>query len=440
MQTATLAFLVGLAGCASTIAAPAPLVSPIEDAPSTDVARSPERLAALLARFDAMPASPERDALALQIDKVAGQRYATTSRLFWYTTLEDAKAAAAAQDKPILALRMLGRLDEDLSCANSRLFRATLYANRVVADFLRANFVLYWSSERNVPKVTIDYGDGRKIESTTTGNSAHYVLTAEGRVVDVLPGLYAPVPFRLELAKSAAFAKRVAHAAPADRDQLVRSYHHARSSDLDKRDLRASVSRGTVGVGPSFVEAQRQTVSKSVIEVPMYRRITRVELTTVDDTASRVWASFASQLWPELGTALAKRVPDAANRAVIDLASVEGGFGQLPYVPRVLDARSAALVTQLHAAGRTPSRAELDRMLIRLEEHILADSSLDELRLRPEIHDYLAGGKPADFASLNRFVYAEVFHTPDSDPWLGLLPRTDFTGVPGDGVTASALR
>ena len=59
---------------------------------------------------------------------------------------------------------MLGRLDEDLSCANSRVFRATLYANQEVSAFLRERFILFWSSERPVPRVTIDYGDGRKLE------------------------------------------------------------------------------------------------------------------------------------------------------------------------------------------------------------------------------------------------------------------------------------
>jgi len=91
---------------------------------------------------------------------------------------------------------MLGNLDEDLSCANSRLFRATLYANQDVSRFLREHFILYWSSERPVPRVTIDYGNGHRLERTTAGNSAHYVLDEAGHVLDVLPGLYAPAAFR----------------------------------------------------------------------------------------------------------------------------------------------------------------------------------------------------------------------------------------------------
>ena len=132
---------------------------------------------------------------------------------------------------------MLGRLDEDLSCANSRLFRATLYANQDVSRFLRERFVLYWSSERPVPRVTIDYGDGRRLERTTTGNSAHYVLDEDGNVLDVLPGLYAPTAFRRELEGSLALAAR------------VRGTARPRTCEAARRLPRATGDRGAAGLG-----------------------------------------------------------------------------------------------------------------------------------------------------------------------------------------------
>ena len=36
----------------------------------------------------------------------------------------------------------------------------------------------------------IDFGDGRKMERTLTGNSIHYVLDSEGRLIDALPGVF----------------------------------------------------------------------------------------------------------------------------------------------------------------------------------------------------------------------------------------------------------
>jgi hypothetical protein len=106
--------------------------------------------------------------------------------------------------------------------------------------------------------------------------------------------------------------------------------------------------------------------------------------------------------------------------------------------PHVLDAQSTALVARLHEAvpeALRSGRAGWDRMLARLAEHILADTALDQLKLRPQIsREIVRRGSTIDFAALNPWVYANVFHTPASDPWLGLLPRTDFTGLPGDGV------
>ena len=46
-----------------------------------------------------------------------------TSQLYWYTDLEAAKAQAKRLGKPILSLRLLGKLTDEFSCANSRFFR-----------------------------------------------------------------------------------------------------------------------------------------------------------------------------------------------------------------------------------------------------------------------------------------------------------------------------
>jgi len=97
------------------------------------------------------------------LDAVCAQKDCAASHLYWYTDLETARAAAKTSGRPILSLRLLGRLDEELSCANSRFFRSVLYANQRVSKELRDRFVLHWQSERPVPKVTVDFGDGRRL-------------------------------------------------------------------------------------------------------------------------------------------------------------------------------------------------------------------------------------------------------------------------------------
>ena len=133
------------------------------------------------------------------LDRVCRQRDCAWSGLYWYTDLESAKAEARRTHRPILALRLLGNLDEELSCANSRYFRTILYSDRRISAYMKANFVLEWESVRHVPVVTIDFGDGRVMRRTITGNSIHYLLDENGTPIDALPGLYAPAAFLAQL-------------------------------------------------------------------------------------------------------------------------------------------------------------------------------------------------------------------------------------------------
>jgi hypothetical protein len=369
-----------------------------------------EELDTWLARYDREPDGPIRDGLAAHIDAIAHQKYATVSRLYWYVDLESAKAAARAQGRPILHLRMLGSLEDDLSCANSRLFRATLYANRDLSEFLRQRFVLSWSSERPVPHVTIDYGDGRRLERTTAGNSAHYILDEHGNVLDVLPGLYAPTTFRHELEGSLALAARVRDKSNAERASVVADYHRERVATAEREWARVAAT-------PSIPTLRQLPTPPTVSKMAIERRDLRV---------------FAKRLAPE-----------AVSEDQIEVWSAAG---QLLYGAGgpVLDDASRALVARLHNAGPQELRATdqgLRAILARLEQTIVADTALNQLRLRPQIsREIVRGGGRISFPTLNDWIQRQVFRTPREDAWLGLLQRDVFTGLPGDGVVLRGTR
>ena len=422
-----------------------------------DSPRAPKALDALFARYDREPDGPAKEKLAAEIDAVAHQKYATVSRLYWHTDLASAQAAARVHGRPILHLRMLGRLDEDLSCANSRLFRATLYANQDLSAFLREHFILYWSSERPVPRVTIDYGDGRRIERTTTGNSAHYVLDEQGNVLDVLPGLYAPTPFRRALEESHAFAARVRGTSDAERAKLLVDYHQQRVMAADRdwqklagtpwiRGARQLLTQAQVE-SELVAAAQRRAIAKSNIELPDLRYFMK-ELAVVSQAAGQVgeqtemWAAAGQTLYGigDVKIAVAKDDLEGPVRpgTVVRVLPLTVERPQLPSPPRVLDEASRELVGRLYNAVPQELRAtdrQRDAMIARLEQSIVADSALNHLRLRPQISSEIVrrAGR-IEFATLNNWIYAEVFRTPKQDAWLGLLPRNVFTGLPGDGV------
>ena len=127
-------------------------------ASAAETNRSRQRFESLLNRLDEVAAdavdTAEVARLREAIDAEGGQKYAWKSRLFWHTDIEEARAEARQRQVPIISLRLLGRLTDDLSCANSRFFRTALYANREVSRTLRERFVLHWSSERPVPVLT----------------------------------------------------------------------------------------------------------------------------------------------------------------------------------------------------------------------------------------------------------------------------------------------
>ncbi|WP_239651643.1 hypothetical protein [Neosynechococcus sphagnicola] len=169
------------------------------------------------------------------LDAICQQRDCEASRLFWYTDFAQARAAAQASGKPILSLRLLGQLDADLSCANSRFFRVALYPNVQVAQLLRDRFILHWQSLRPVPKVTIDFGDGRKLERTLTGNSIHYILDSDGNPVDALPGLYGPQAFLRHLQRAEQLVQHLQSLSAADRVTALGQFHQAQLATIQNQ-------------------------------------------------------------------------------------------------------------------------------------------------------------------------------------------------------------
>ena len=70
-----------------------------------------------------------------------------------------------------------------------------------------------------------------------------------------------------------------------------------------------------------------------------------------------------------------------------------------------------------------------------LESSIALDAVRNEYRLHRQIHSWLADAsyRPG-LDLLNERVYAELFLTPSSDPWLGLAPADVYTALPNGGV------
>jgi hypothetical protein len=409
------------------------IVAPPLSEPAEAPARSPEALTALLADYDqavasgADPASLAR--MREAIDSMAGQRDAVASRLFWYADLEAAKAAAQKSGRPILSLRLLGRLDEELSCANSRLFRVVLYANPRVSQFLRDNYVLTWSSERPVPRVTLDYGDGRVVKRTITGNSVHYVLDAQGRIVDALPGLYGPAAFERGLKESLDLARKSGALGDEESAKVVAKYHK-RAGWVLTAAWRKDLARGYGdGYGTYIETATLPRPVQGLWPDPLYSSIPASAVNALTESKADMEAPSLALLQPE-----------------IHVYADWGDWTKIAdHVPQEhLAAESVALLREERPRdwGKT-SATELDadqlaKRVTQFEKRMTEEELRNEYVLHGYVHAHLARASRVDFASTNEFVYTRVFLTPRSDAWLGLTPTASFTGIEDDGLVASA--
>jgi hypothetical protein len=369
-----------------------------------------------LTEYDSLVGDPNeatrRGRIGSAIDRVARQKDAEVSRLYWFTDLELAKQAAKAQGKPILSLRLLGNLDEELSCANSRFFRAVLYANSEISKILRERFVLHWSSERPAPVLTIDFGDGHQVVRTVTGNSVHYVLDSEGRPVDAIPGLYGPAAFRNVIERAEKIALQSAVLPPTERLAQLRKYHDDAGQSIRLAWDEETVKLGVRGAGlpqvpstgprPGAQLAMPIAVTKAAVERPLLSWLRADQL----EGSLPPWEAIGRRHWQE--------------------ATLDEPSRQLIRSKNPLNWNSSSPVPL--------SEEEFAVLLNRLQMLTAMDTVRNEYMLHSRIHLWLAANPSVDFPGLNTLIYAQLFLTPASDPWLGLIPEATFTGISNDGL------
>jgi hypothetical protein len=233
-------------------------------------------------------------------------------------------------------------------------------------------------------------GDGRVLEGTVTGNSIHYVLDARGRVVDALPGLYGPGAFLRVLGDAERTARRSAALDDPAFATFVAQRHRralAAVEPMEDAPLDAASVRPTAG------DAAALTKSKTIVEQPVLKVL-----------------AFETK----------RDRPEVARRA--RLADALAGEARL-------DAHGRALLLRKHAArarAHGVAASDPDRVVALFERSLAEDTALNEHVLHRRLHGWFADARvPFTLEALNARVYAELFLTPASDPWLGLFaPET----------------
>jgi hypothetical protein len=266
--------------------------------------------------------------------------------------------------------------------------------------------------------VTIDFGDGRKLERTVTGNSIHYVLDSSGRPLDAFPGLYGPKAFLRGLVQTGELFERLRGLDEGKRLQILSDYQRAAiqaiTSDwlIDTKETGGQIpdslvprtsTRGT----PKAAEAAPLAVTKMVTEVSILRAITR--------DADALGAVTDEATWKKI-----------ALRHIADAQLDERSIGLIRHQNQNL------LVAD--RSNLTPE-IKLTNLLQKLQLNIALDTVRNEYMLHTKLHAWLiADPGLGDVDILNEKVYAELFLTPKFDPWLGLFSAETYTALENGGV------
>jgi len=388
------------------------------------------------------------------VDQVAQQRHAGHSRLFWHTDLAAAKEAAKAAGKPILSLRLLGKLTEDLSCANSRFFRTTLYPNREVSEYLRGNYILHWQTFREVPRVTIDFGNGKKIERTLTGNSIHWILDAEGRPIDALPGLYSPVDFLKGLKGGVEIRNLLVKQGEANRAQTLAQAHEFMADQSTRvwlAELRQVAPAAAAAAAMSRLDEARQRLNGQMQAVNQVAG-PQTQAAEAPRSTTLVAAPNPAPVNPPAAAA----APIARTKSMVEIPMLRGlalmqklttatsddqweKLAGLHRAATKLDSESRKLIKKqqplapFHLRGKALDTA-MEQMFDRLEREIAFDSTRNEFLFHNQIRDWFKQGAGAQSVdALNGRVYRELFLTSEKDPFAGLVSPESFTGIDRGG-------
>lgn len=309
-----------------------------------------------------------------RLDIIAGQKQARNCQLFWYKSLATALARSTELKRPVLSLRLLGKLDEDLSCANSRFFREVLYTKPQIADLLRHQFILHWQAVRDVPIATIDFGNGKKLRQPIIGNSVHLVLSGNGQVIDALPGLVTPAEFIRWMQSVSELHHEISIIPQEARKQQVQHWHRDRA------------------------QRRRQRCKLTILPSQMVK-----DLNPLDPR----WKDAAEEL-----------------RLTADIPTL----ARLPKEPS--NATAAMRIAPLKMAAELP----LFRMVDAVEPRVEQDSFFNLYGLQPKLDDwYTHDAQTGDYEDLTQRIYKELFLMPLNDPWLGLSHEDRFIALENRG-------
>ncbi len=312
-----------------------------------------------------------------------------------------------------------------------------LLSDPQIIQKINSEFVACWETVRPVPKVSIDFGNGKKIQRTLAGNTVLYICYPDGQVVDAFPGVYRPEDFTplAEAALTFMRSPEMTAATGEARTKLLADWHRTRFA--------ASVQG----------ERRRMTFSKAAVETPLLNALG--VLASPDAAPAPVVANVVPNVPPgkPSGIGGAQQTPGEgfgpgnpvpvlpAGRGVVVavLASqpkmnyekdLKSAFQQLS--ANIEDiSKGASTVQKLKGQGIFgPTKPQMSPE--ELGKRVVAMDSKNNVTVVHPTTDLLLAtcGTPQTPQSLRDVLFKQVLHVPIDDPYLGLADAL----VPGSPI------
>lgn len=264
-----------------------------------------------------------------------------------------------------------------------------LLSDQATADLLKESVVAGWHEVRPVPKVTIDFGNGKTLKRTLAGNTVMYLCLPDGTVVDAYPGVYNPTDFAAVLKPGLWAAKNAMSMSPDSRGDFLAKWH------ADSVE------------GLRSAEQTRVSMAKAFIESPLLKALAVGPGITI--SPSRIAATTVGK------AAVESPVLRAANLTV-----TAPDFGT--YAARLEDiSKSPSSVDRIKRELGIPSNATGDELARRLVE---LDSRTNLTLIHPGIHILLMNSGLKQPNELTPQIYKEMLHVDIDDPFLGIRDAT----------------
>jgi hypothetical protein len=107
-----------------------------------------------------------------------------------------------------------------------------LFSRNDIAQFINNCFEPVWESVRAVPIVRIDFGNGTVLTRTLHGNIATSICSADGKILDILPGVYQPEAYLAALDQLRMLPQYLKAKTPELSATKLREYHETQANAL----------------------------------------------------------------------------------------------------------------------------------------------------------------------------------------------------------------